>query len=120
MISLTTQEELKEKEEYQRYQKRTEDMRTKLHTFVNLWAPYDYGFILKMMKVQLEGMLEYYQAGDNVWGIDNQDSPSRLEICKHLLELYKIYEDALGWDEEEKALKDFFDYLKEYIFYLWD
>ena len=61
------------------------------------WRPYDYGFTINMLVLQLREMLKFYTDGKGVVQADQ----SRDRIKAELTEALRLYEEAVNFDDNE-------------------
>ena len=61
------------------------------------WRPYDYGFTIDMLVLQLREMLKFYTDGKGVVQADQ----SRDRIKEELTEALRLYEEAVSFDDNE-------------------
>jgi len=113
-------EELKKKRKT--YMKQRRHYKKMLRNAVKNYEPWDYGYMLSFIKIIVEHWCEYYELGYNVDGQETKDdTPSRLEIAEHLKILYEDFEKCeMFCRDDDTAIKNLFNYLGEYILYMWD
>lgn len=118
------EERLKRKQ----YLKTCKKYRKQVKRLCKEYAPYDY-FVGDLLNIQIDHWIEYYSLGYNVWALERDDMPTRLEIATTLRKLYDNYKnfrytDYEDWDiaqqEEEKVKRELFEYLFKYLEYMWD
>ena len=111
-----------EKCSYRIYIRKIKETRKKLHKAARNFKPWDYGFLLDFVVPVVDEWVEYYERGYNVAALELKEGPSRLEIAKHLKELLDRYssDDSVAFTNDGILLKEFFDYLGQFICRMWD
>ena len=72
-------------------------MNNKVIIAATKWRPYDYGFTINMLVLQLREMLKFYTDGKGVVQADQ----SRDRIKKELTEALQLYEEAEDFENDE-------------------
>ena len=72
-------------------------MNNKVIIAATKWRPYDYGFTINMLVLQLREMLKFYIDGKGVVQADQ----SRDRIKEELTEALRLYEEAVNFDDNE-------------------
>ena len=81
--------------------------------------PFDYDFGLQMFVDYLYFMREYYELGENVFALELDNYPTRLQILNMILAAYEDWQNCCE-RRVTRLRKQFFELLGEYIEFLWD
>ena len=111
-----------EKQKYKKYKQNLKTTKKKLLEAAKKFKPWDYGFLLDLIKPAIDSFVNYYTLGWNVSGMDDPGCPTRKEISEKLKQIYDKYFKSSNENTitDEEILRAFFTYLGEYIIYLWD
>lgn len=124
---MLSREERKRKRAYKKMMKQTKKDLIKASKKFRCW---DEGFLFAFMRIIFNCWKDYYRIGWNVWAVeqkdwdaDSKDHPTREEVATELLRLMDNMDNS--WYEKgdgglDNSTKKLFDYMAEYIHYMWD
>ena len=100
------------------YRKLRRKVRKQLRAEAKNFRLWDFAYLLRFVDVIVRAWSEFYRE-DNLL-TDEREEDRRASVCKKLVELMDVYQNASGSQEEEEAIKNLFDYMKENLMCLWD
>ena len=65
-------------------------------------------------------MKDYYALGENVWGAEEENKPTRLETIEETLAHYEKLENSADYEVIKKEFRQFLNCLYKYIENWWD
>ena len=93
--------------------------RKQLKKMAKNWNPWDWSYAVEMFIECVKGMREYYSQTYNVWALESEDGPSRLQICDYILDKWNAYNSA-SWDDELYRWDEMWRLVSGYMLELWD
>ena len=100
------------------YRKLRRKVRKQLKKEAKDFRLWDFAYLLRFVDVIVRAWSEFYRE-DNLL-TDEREDDRRATVCKKLVELMNAYQKSYGSQEEEEAIRNLFDYMKENLMCLWD
>ena len=101
------------------YRKMVKNQRKKLVKLAKEWSPYDWSFTTEMFIEGIKCIKEYYEQNNNVWSIEYEDGPTRVEICDYIINKFNDFYEA-EWKDEDCRWDELWRLVAGYLRWLWD